>query len=241
MSSQSQQATFNALVQEAHALAKRALSEDRPELIKHAHELVTLASRMAQALETPLNIDPDAFAVELKKRFLLSTSLKIVGGIFPDEAVASPIDPTPLRRNSTYRLGVGLIDHRREKVAIDAPCYQPDNQCFGFVVPDDPVDEWYIARDQGDVSFVASLEHEWIRNSGAELVVVREVIGLGRDAIMMAEETRPGIRDWIDRAQTTFEYRYVSLSFNLSGQGVPGFYHFGKGGFCRHPWDEVER
>jgi hypothetical protein len=241
MSSPSQQANFNALVQEAHSLAKRALNEDRPELIKLAHELVTLASRMAQALETPLNLDPDAFAIELKKRFLLSTSLKIVGGIFSDEAVASPIDPTPLRRNSTFRLGVGLIDHRRDKIAIDAPCYQPDNQCFGFVVPIEPVDEWYIVRDKGDTSFVAVLEHEWIRNSGADMVVVREVIGLGRDAVSMAEEARPGISDWINRAQTTFEYRYVTLSFAMSGHGVPGFYHFGRSGFCRHPWDEVER
>jgi hypothetical protein len=193
MSGPSQQAAFNTLVQEAHTLAKRAINEDRPELIKPAHELVKLASRIAQALETPLNIDPDAFAVELKKRFLLSTGLRIIGGIFSDEAVASPIDPTPLRRNSTYRLGVGLVDHRREKVAIDAPCYHPDNPCFGFVLPSEPDDEWYVVRDKSDVSFVAVLEHEWIRNSGTEMVIVREVVGLGRDATLMAEEARPGL------------------------------------------------
>ncbi len=232
------QVTLNSLIQEANSLSQRALAEDRPELIGTAYDLVRLVNRLAVAFKIDSPVNPQQYVGELKKRFLLSTSLKIVPGIFADDAVAAPIDPAPIRPNSTARIGVGLVEYRQERAMIDTPCYRPDWACYGFVIPCEPLDEWYIVRETGDLSYVMSLEHGWIRGFGADVVIVKEVIGVGRDAIGMAEETRPGLQDWITRARDAFQERYARLQPDTAG--VPGFYHFGKPGFCRHPWAELD-
>jgi hypothetical protein len=231
--------TLNSLIQEANSLGKRALDEDRPELVVAACDLVRLADRLAGAFKIAAPSSPSEYSAELKKRFLLSTSIKIVAGIFTDQAVAAPIDPTPIKRNSTLRLGVGLAEYRQEKVVIDAPCYHPTWPCFGLVIPAEPLEEWYIVRDTGDLSCVMTLEHAWMRSYGRDMVIVKEVIGIGRDAIGMAEETRPSLREWIARARKVFQKFDAGLSSNADAPPMPGFYHFGKLGFCRHPWVEV--
>src|SRR5262245_36476977 len=168
--------TLNSLIQEAHSLGKRAIDEDRPELVQAAHDLVRLAHRLAGAFKIDSPVEPQQYVQELKKRFLLSTSIRIVPGIFGDDAVAAPIDPTPIRRNSTARIGVGLSEYRQDKAVIDVPCYRPDWACYGLVVPGEPLDEWYIVRETGDLSYVMALEHGWIRTHSTDLVIVKDVI-----------------------------------------------------------------
>jgi hypothetical protein len=232
--------TLNSLIQEANGLGKRAIAEDRPELVLAAYDLVRLANRVSIAFRVASPVDPQAYITELKKRFLLSTSLKIVPGIFSDASVAAPIDPTPIRHNSTLRLGVGLVEYRQEKVLIDAPCYRPDNPHYGFIVPGKPLDEWFMVRESGDLSYVMRLEHGWIRCAGMDMVIVREVIGVGRDALGMAAESCPELSRWLVRARDAFFIRYARLPAETARRGIPGFYHFGKSGFCRQPWDPVE-
>jgi len=232
--------TLNSLIQEANGLGKRAITEDRPELVLAAYDLVRLADRVGGAFKVASPVNPQEYIAALKKRFLLSTSLKIVPGIFSDESVSAPIDPTPIRRNSTLRLGVGLVEYRQEKVLFDAPCYHPDRPHYGLIIPGEPLDEWFMVRELGDLSYVMTLDHGWIRGFGMDTVIVNEVIGVGRDAIGMAEETRPELSEWLVRARDAFCERYANLPPETVEGGIPGFYHFGKSGFCRQPWDEVE-
>jgi hypothetical protein len=232
--------TLNMLMQEASAISKRVIQEDRPDLISDVAEFVSVACRLAQAFKLSSPVDPASYVAELKKRFLLATTLSVVAGIFTDDAVAAPIDPNPLRRNSQHRLGVGLADHRQAKVAIDAPVYRPDCPCYGFIVPAESGEEWYMVRESGDTGFVLALEHEWIRGYGTDMVVAREVLGLGREAAKMAEEVRPGIRAWIEQASSLFHERYANLPSEAFERGIPSFYHFEKKGFSRQPWGEIE-
>jgi hypothetical protein len=232
--------TLNSLIQEASGLGKRAIAEDRPELVLAAYDLVRLADRLAGAFKAASPVNPHEYISELKKRFLLSTTLKIVPGIFSDESVSAPIDPTPLRRNSTLRLGVGLVEYRQDKVLIKAPCYHPDHPHYGLIIPGEPLDEWLMVRELGDLSYVMMLDHSWIRGFGTDTVIVNEVIGVGRDAIGMAEETRPELGDWLARARDAFWERFRNLPPETAEAGIPGFYHFGKSGICRQPWDEIE-
>ncbi len=230
--------TLEMLMQEAQATSKRIIGEDRPDLIFHAGELVDVAARLARVTRLPPPADPEAFILELKKRFLFATTLPVVAGIYSDEAVATPIDLTPLRHGGTSWLGVGLAEYRHQHEAIDAPRYFPDQVCYGFVVPGTPEETWYMVREKGDVSFVMLLEHQWIKNSGVDMVIVKDVLGLGREALKMATESQPDLLDWIEQARNAFEERYASLSQEAVLRGVPGFYHFGTNGFRRQPWDE---
>ncbi len=161
-----------------------------------------------------------------------------MAGIYSDDAIASPVDVTPLRRGGTSWLGVGLAEYRQNREAIDAPRYFPDQVNYGFVVPQTPEEAWYVVRESGDASFVILLEHQWIKNSGADMVIVKEVLGLGREAIKMSTENHADLLDWIERARSAFEERYASLNREAALRGVPGFYHFGTNSFRRHPWDE---
>lgn len=232
--------TLSMLLQEARAMGKRVITEDRPDLIPQVAEYVSVAERLAKAFDLDSPVDPVQHVAELKKRFLLSTTLKVVAGIFTDDAVASPLDPTPLRRNTQYRLGVGLADHRQSKVAIDAPHYQPDQPCYGIVLANPDHAYWYMVRETGDLSYVLSLDQEWIKGFGSDMVIARDVLGLGREAFKMAEEAQPGIREWITKASYLFQERSASLGENGSERSTPSFYHFGKGGFCRQPWADIE-
>ena len=76
-----------------------------------------------------------------------------------------------------------------------------------------------------------SLEHEWITGYGVDLVVVREVLGVGREALRMADEAQPGLLACIDEVREAFFRRYQELS--EPPEGVPGFYHFSTGQFSR--------
>lgn len=96
-----------------------------------------------------------------------------------------------------------------------------------------------MVREAGDLSYVMLLEHEWIRGYGVDMVVVKKVLGVGRDAVSMAEKSRPGLRQWIDRAGRAFQERYAQLSAPSDLRNYAGFYHFGRAGFCRHPWDAI--
>jgi hypothetical protein len=109
------------------------------------------------------------------------------------------------------------------------------------VLPGETRDDWFIVREKGDVSFIALLEHEWIRNFNSEMVLVRHVLGVGREADKMAAEVYPGIIELIALARGAFYHKYMTLSVGEALRGIHGFYHFGKGGFCLHPWDEIER
>jgi hypothetical protein len=232
--------TLNMLAQEAARIARRAISEDRPDLIADVHELATLAERLARAFDFPSPLDAETYTADIKKRFLLSTTLTVVPGIFSDDVVAAPIDPVPLRRNSRAKLGVGLAEHRQQKVAIDAPCFSPDQRCYGFIIPAEPLDEWYMVREQSDLSYVMTLEHEWITSSGVDMVMVKDVIGIGRYALNMSNDSRPGLTEWISRARDAFDERYAALSPEEARRGVPGFYHFGRERFYRTPWGEIK-
>lgn len=232
--------TLNMLMQEATAISKRVIQEDRPDLISDVAEFVSVAHRLAQAFKLNSPADPISYIAELKKRFLLATTLSVAAGIFTDDAVAAPIDLTPLRRNSQHRLGVGLADHRQAKVAIDVPAYRLECPCYGFIVPTSSGEEWYMVRESGDAGFVLALESEWIRGYGSDMVIASEVLGLGREAAKMAEEARPGIRAWIEQVSGLFRERYANLPLDAFDRGVPSFYHFGKRGFCRQPWGEIE-
>ena len=143
--------TLEMLMQEAQATSKRIIGEDRPDLIFHAGELVDVAVRLARVTRLPPPADAEAFILELKKRFLFATTLPVVAGIYSDEAVATPIDLTPLRHGGTSWLGVGLAEYRHQHEAIDAPRYFPDQVCYGFVVPGTPEETWYMVREKGDV------------------------------------------------------------------------------------------
>ena len=239
MSASPVETTLNMLIQEASGISKRVIQEDRPDLIPDVAEYVSVAHRLAHAFKLNSPADPEHYVSELKKRFLLATTLPVVAGIFGDEAVASPLDPTPLRRNSQYRLGVGLADYRESKVAIDAPVYRQEQPCYGFVAVNRSGEAWYMVRESGDTSFVLALEREWIKGHGADIVMASDVLGLGREAVKMAEEARPGIREWITKASELFRERCSNLPPEAIS-GVPSFYHFGKNGFCRQPWGEIE-
>lgn len=230
--------TLDFLMHEAQATSKRVIGEDRPDLIFHAAELVDVASRLAGVtkLESPVNAE--AFVADLKKRFLLATTLPVVPGIYSNDGIASPVDVTPLRRGGSSWLGVGLAEYRHKREAIDAPRYFPAQISYGFVVPQTPEEGWYVVRESDDASFVILLEHQWIKNSGADMVIVRDVLGLGREAIKMAAEKQPELLDWIERARCAFEDRFAELNQETALRGVPGFYHFGTNSFRRHPWDE---
>jgi hypothetical protein len=232
------QTTLTEVVQEAEMLARRAIDEDYPDLVYDVRDLVALTVRLADEFGVPHPLDPDAFIGQLKKRFVLSTREKVAAGIFSAEAIAVAIDPTPLRRGSAAKLGVGLADQQERKVAIDAPCYDPQAPCYGLVVTTQDQDEWFMVRETGDLSYVMLLEHEWIRGYGVDMVVVKSVLGVGRDALRMAEESRRGIRPWIDRASKLFQERHARLSPDSNHHHV-NFYHFGRTGFCRHPWDNI--
>ncbi len=225
--------TLIMLKQEIDVMARRAVSEDRAELIENVRDLLRLSDRLAHAFNQPPLVDSGEFLKNLKKRFLLSTTNKVVGGIFTDEAVSAPIDPASLRRNSRVHLGVGLEEHLPGKVAIDAPCYHPENPYFGLIVPGEGEEEWYAVRDKGDMSYVMLLEHEWISGYGSDMVMVKQVLGLGREALRMAEEFRPGLIEWIYSASSAFLARYEATR---PERGIPGFYRFSTESFSRHPW-----
>ena len=167
-------AVLQELMQKTDGAARRAIRDDRPELIEHTYELATLTERLARAFDLPSPLDPDVYIADLKKHFLLATTLTVVPGIFSDDAIATPIDPVPLRQNSRSKLGVGLAEHRLRRVAIDAPCYRPDHRCYGFIVPAEPLDCWYMVREQGDLSYVMALAHEWISSSGSAVITPAE-------------------------------------------------------------------
>lgn len=228
------EATLAMLKVEADALSRRAIHEDRAELIADVQELVLLTERLSKTFSMPSPIDSTSYVRDLKKRFLLATTNHLVAGIFAEDAVASPIDPTPIRRHSHWRLGIGLAEHREQKVAIDAPCYHADRPCFGFIVPARPQDEWVMVREAGDISYVMMLEHEWISGYGVDLVVVRDVLGVGREALRMADEARPGLLACVDEVREIFFHRFGELS--EPAEGIPGFYHFGTGKFSPQPW-----
>ncbi|MCC7451169.1 MAG: hypothetical protein IT324_27400 [Anaerolineae bacterium] len=233
------QTTLAEVVQEAEMLARRAIDEDYPDLVYDVRDLVALTVRLADEFGMPPPLDPDAFMGQLKKRFVLSTREPVAAGIFSAEAIAVAIDPTPLRRGSAARLGVGLADQRERKIAIDAPCYDLQAPCYGLVVATQDQDEWFMVREAGDLSYVMLLEHEWIRGYGVDMVIVKSVLGVGRDALSMAEESRRGLRQWMDRASKLFQERYARLSSESNYHNPVSFYHFGRGGFCRHPWDNL--
>ena len=130
------EATLSTLKLEADALSRRAIHEDRAELISDVHELALLAERLCPDIcNTPPPIDPETYISDLKKRFLLSTTNHLAAGIFSDDAVASPIDPTPIRRHSRWRLGIDWLEHRERRVAIDAPYYHAARPCYAFHHP----------------------------------------------------------------------------------------------------------
>ena len=230
--------TLDLLMKEAQATSKRIIGEDRPDLIFHVGELVDVAVRLARVTKLQPPTDSEAFLVDLKKRFLLATTLPVVAGIYSDDGIAAPVDVTPLRRGGTSWLGVGLAEYRQQREAIDAPRYFPDQVYYGFVIPGTPEEAWYVVRESGAASFVILLEHQWIKNSGADMVIVKEVLGLGREAIKMSTEHQFDLLYWIEQARAAFEERYASLSREVALRGVPGFYHFGTNSFRRHPWDE---
>jgi hypothetical protein len=236
--------TVQIMIAEANKLGKRAIGEDRPDLIDQAEELITLAYRVAKVFKISLSTDMDTYISDLKKRFLLSTTLPVVAGIYSEDAIAAPVDMEPLRKGSRARLGVGLAEHGQVKEAIDAPVYHPDAPCYGIVVPAYMAslerDLWIIVREKGDVSFIAQLEHEWIRNLDHEMVLVRHVLGVGNEADRMAAEVYPQVNEWVQAASNAFHERFNSLSSAEAAQGISGFYHLGEAGFCLHPWDEVE-
>src|SRR5258708_20735197 len=126
--------TLEMLMQEAQATSKRIIGEDRPDLIFHAGELVDVAARLARVTRLPPPADPESFILELKKRFLFATTLPVVAGIYSDEAVATPIDLTPLSHGGTSCLGVGSSQDRPQHQAIDAPSYFPHHHCHIFFV-----------------------------------------------------------------------------------------------------------
>src|SRR6266487_3007186 len=130
--------TLVMLKQEVDAMSRRAVSEDRAELIDNVKDLLRLSDRLAHAFNEQPLLDSTEFLRNLKKRFLLSTTNQVAAGVFTDEAVSAPIDPVSLRWNSQVHLGVGLEEHLPRKVAIDAPCYHPDNPYFGLIVPGEP-------------------------------------------------------------------------------------------------------
>src|SRR5713226_9791291 len=89
--------TLDLLMQEAQATSKRIIGEDRPDLIFHVGELVEVAVRLARVTKLQPPTDSDAFLVDLKKRFLLATTLPVVAGIYSDDAIAEPVDLTSLK------------------------------------------------------------------------------------------------------------------------------------------------
>src|SRR5690348_13580964 len=93
------EATLAMLKLEADALSRRAIHEDRAELIAQVHELALLTESLSKTFSMPSPIDPVSYARDVKKRFLLSTTNHLVAGIFGEDAVASPIDITPIRRH----------------------------------------------------------------------------------------------------------------------------------------------
>lgn len=129
------QTTLTEVVQKAEMMAQHAIDEDYPDFVYDVRDLVAQSVRLANEFGVPPPLDPQAFMEQLKKRFVLSTREKVAAGIFSAEAIAVAIDPTPLRRGSAAKLGVGLAEQQARKVAIDAPCYDPQLPVMAWSLP----------------------------------------------------------------------------------------------------------
>jgi hypothetical protein len=90
--------TIEILITEANKSGQRAIGEDRPDMIAQAEEYIKLAYQLASTFKINIASDAETYISELKRRFLLSTTLPVVAGIYSEDAIATPVDMQPLRR-----------------------------------------------------------------------------------------------------------------------------------------------